>query len=432
MIVHGSVESLDKLGELAGRTGTTVDFFASLRHAAAQSDVDNEQFASSLDKLNKQLGDMTVGKGGEFLKFLNEVGPGLATQVKGAKSTEQAISFLTDAFAKIGDPQRRATLAAHAFGKSNLQMGEFLHQGSAAIQAQQRRFLELAGSQDEAARRAGEFDNAARETATAVEGLRTAVVAGLLPALTTISGVVTKFLVQNREGLAKWAEDTGKKIQAWVDGGGMQRLGETLGKVADGVGRVVQWLGPMGVAAVAATVLLAPLAMSVVSLGVALIGATPALIALGAVLLPLAPVALAVAGAGSALALVGYEIYSSWDKLSAKFQEVGDTLRWSIVDAWAEVRPILSALSVLPGFGALRSVGDFVAGQTAQAIEARTGQSVDSIRARNLEAARPRMSGGDSRISVDFTNLPRGVRVSQDQNSSQPVDMSVGPAMVSP
>jgi hypothetical protein len=69
-VIKGAMDAGDALGEHASRVGFSVDAYASLQHAAAQADVDQEQFASSLDKLNKQMGDMKVGKGGEFLKFL--------------------------------------------------------------------------------------------------------------------------------------------------------------------------------------------------------------------------------------------------------------------------------------------------------------------------------------------------------------------------
>jgi hypothetical protein len=425
-VIKGAMDAGDALGEHANRVGLSVDAYASLQHASAQADVDQEQFASGLDKLNKQLGDMKVGKGGEFLKFLNEISPTFAKQVKGAHGTEEALALLTDAFAKIDDPSKRATLSAHAFGKTNLQMGEWLHTGSAAIQAQQVAFMRLAGSQEEFAKGAGDLDNATRETTLAFTGLRNAAAAGLFPALTKLSNIATKFLAEHREGISAWATKTGSAIDSWVQGGGLQRLADSFGKVADGAMAVGNFLGPMGIAAVAAGIALTPLLISIGSLGVAVVGAIPALIALGGVLLPLAPAILAIAGAGSALAVVGYEIYTSWDSLTKKLEEFGDTLRWAVVDGWAEVRPFLAALSRVPGIGIALAAGDFAANQTSKAIESHTGQSVESIRARNAEAARPqnRSVTTQNNVSIDINGLPPGSRVSQAGEA--PVDLSLG------
>ncbi len=425
-VLHGAMESGDALKTMAERTGLTVDSYASLGHAANLADIDQESFNSGMDKLNKQLGDMTVGKGGKFLAFLNEISPTFAKQVKGAKTTEEAFFLISDAMKKIPDEQRRATLAAAAFGKSNTQFGTFMHQGTKAILEQEQEYMRLAGSQENFANGADDLDNATKNTTLAFLGLRNAAAAGLFPTLTKLSKLATEWLVKHRDGITKWADSAGEAIDRWVSGGGLTRLGDSLTKVGDTIGKVIDFLGPMGVAAVGAGVLLAPLAVSIASLGVALIGVLPVIIALG-------PAILLVAGVGSALAVAGWKIYGAWDSLQQKFADVGDTLRWSIVDAWTAVRPILDKLSFLPGFSAPLAVGDFVAGQASQAIEARTGQSMGAITARQARADAPFNAAGPTgvHLKVDFSNVPKGVRVSQASNSSQPIDMSVGPAMVS-
>lgn len=425
VIVKGATDAGDKLGEMADRVGLSVDSYASLQFAAAQADVEQEAFASGMDKLNKQLGDMKTGKGGKFLAFLNEISPTFAKQVKGAKTTEEAFFLLTDAMAKLPDEQRQAKLAAEAFGKSNTQMGRFMHQGTKAILEQEAEFMRLSGSQEAFARNSGELDNATRKTETAFLGLRNAAVGALAPALTKIANAASEFLVKNRDGLARWAEDTGAKISAWVDRGGMDQLAGQLGKVADGVGKVIDFLGPMGVAIAAGAVAFGPLAVS-------LLAAIPPLALFGAAAwTALAPI-LPFVAAGVALAIAGKQIYDAWGPLQKKFEDFGDTLRWAVVDGWKEVRPIISAMSNLPGIGlaagaALR-VGDSAAGQASSAIEARTGQSMAAIEARQARADAPFSPAGPtgislSQVSVKFDNLPAGARVSQ---SGAPTDLSLG------
>jgi len=84
-IVRGAVDAGDKLGEMAQRVGLSVDAYAQLQFAAAQADVEQEQFTSSMDQFNKRLGEMKAG-GGAMLEFLQKVSPVLARQMKGAKS----------------------------------------------------------------------------------------------------------------------------------------------------------------------------------------------------------------------------------------------------------------------------------------------------------------------------------------------------------
>lgn len=424
-VIKGAMDAGDSLGEHAGRVNMAVDAYASLRYSAEQNDVSADSFASSLDKLNKQMGDMKAGKGGEFLHFLNEISPALAKQMKGAKSTEEGLALMTDALARIPDSQRRATLSAHAFGKSNLQMGEWLHQGSAAIQAQQVQFLRLHGSMEKFAKGAGDLDNATRRTETAFIGLRDAAAGELFPALAKVADAATGFAIKNRDRIAAWAEKSGAALSAWVDGGGIERVATGLGDIADKVGKVVDFLGPMGLSVVAATAVFGPL-------GVSLLAAIPPLVMFGtAAWTAMAPIMPFVA-AGVALSLVGKKIYDNWGSVTAVWDTVKEKIlevRFAIVDTWAKVRPIVSAMSVLPGFGGALQVGDYVAGKHAAAIEESTGQSVAAINARQITAESARNAGrslmSESRVTVDFKNLPPGARVSSESTGS-PIDLSMG------
>lgn len=262
-LARGALEAGDRIGEISQRVGLGVDAFASLEYAAAQADVGPEAFAAAMDRFNKSLGEMRAGSG-PIVSFLGKVGSGLLRQVQASGSTEEALSLVTDAFTKIEDPARRAALASALFGKSGLQMGQFLGQGSEAIQKQQIRFMELAGSQVQLAATAGAMDNAMRESQVALLGLRNAAMGALFPALTKLAGAVTAFLAKNRDGLQRWAERTGAAIEKWVDGGGMERLVASGERLANTIGRLVDALGGVeGVAKLAA-----------VALGVSMVSAT--------------------------------------------------------------------------------------------------------------------------------------------------------------
>lgn len=428
-IVKGAVDAGDKLGEMADRVGLGVDTYASLQFAAAQADVDQEQFNSAMDKFNKHLGEIKAG-GGPFLAFLNKVSPALAREVKGAKSTEEALSLMTDAFKRIDDPAKSAILASEAFGKSGLQMGRFLHQGSAAIQEQQRRYLELTGSQEEFARNAGVLDNQMRETEVAFLGVRNAIAGALFPAVTGLGKALTDFLAKNREGLAAWAKKTGAAISAWVEGGGVDRLVAGFRQVADVVGRVLEFLGPTGTALAALGVLALPLVASLGSLAVAAVSLGIALAPFAALLPPI----LAVVGAIAGLAALGVTLYKNWDKISDVFTGFGDSLREGVLGAWDAIRPILARIAAIPGIGIPFRMGlangDAMAGQVTQAIESRAGLAAGALAARPMYG--PSANNGKAAISVSFDNLPRGAQVSVEPNSSQPVDMSMGYSSVLP
>jgi hypothetical protein len=186
----------------------------------------------------------------------------------------------------------RATLAAHAFGKTNLQMGEFLHTGKRVRStAQQLAFMRLAGSQEQFAHDAGELDNATRETTLAFTGLRNAAAAGSLPCTDeAVSNIATDFHREAPRGDQRVGdEDWRRQIERWVEGGGLTRLGETSwARSLTGLCKVdrlprARWASPSPLAAV----LFAPLiALRRLARCCASLAPLPALIALGGVLAP--------------------------------------------------------------------------------------------------------------------------------------------------
>ncbi len=444
-VVKGAVEAGDKLGEMADRVGVTVDFYASLGFAAQQADVDQDQFNGAMDKFNKNMGEMTAGKGGEFLHFLNEISPALAKQMKSAKGTEDAFALMTDAFAKIDNPAKRAALAAHAFGKSGLVMGNFLHQGNKALTDQRAEFFRLAGSQEEFARTSGDLDNAMKKTETAFLGLRSAAASALFPALTMLSEGVTEFLISNREGISKWAKESGAAITEWVRGGGIDRLVTGIKSIVETIEWAVGKIGGFkGVLVAVGAFMAGPLIAAIA-------GVIPAIYSLGAALLttPVGWVLLSVAAIAGAVWL----IYDNWEGISAFFEnQFGNIIKTfqglkemamgfltfdveRVLGGWTKavegfqssLRSALALMTVLPG-GQLAAKVLFGTGIADKLL----GESGPPLGA---DAARPNASAplqSEAKISVDFANMPPGARVSTASTNTQSIDISRGFSMVAP
>lgn len=439
-IVRGAVDAGDKLAEMAQRTGTSINYFAALGHAAAQADVDQEQFNASMDQFNKRLGEARAN-GGPLLALLKKVSPALGEQLKGAKSTEAAMSLMTDAFARLKDPAKRAALSAAAFGRSGLQMGEFLHSGSAAIQEQMAAFMRLSGSQEDFAKNAGELDNALRNVETAFLGLRSAALGALFPAFTKLAGIVSEFIVKNRDGIKQWAEGAAQAIQRWVDGGGFERLIANVREFLRAASGFLETIGGWKVAlAGIAAVMAGPLIASIAAL-------VPAIYSLGAALLttPVGWITLGLAAAAFALWKFHAALGEIWN--SGVLGHVGDGLLGilqmaaglanlnvdQIIEGWTRaLNGFQNALTSLDNLSASSkwvlgllnpgAAGHFVSNE----IKGLFGGAGD---------ARPVAGGGQSgqtEIVARFENAPPGLRVSQAPNSSQPIDLDIGYSMSEP
>lgn len=429
-IVKGAEAAGSELEDSAARVGLSIDAYASLQHAAKLAGVEQDGFTKAMDQFNKRLGDMKANTG-PLLGFLNKVSPTLGKQIRAAKTNEEALSLMTDAMVKIKDPAKRAAFAAAAFGRSGMQMGNFLNQGSAAIQEQMRSYMKLAGSQEAYARASGKLGDEFDRFEIAGQGLRAALMGGLFPAFTELTKVLTGFLVANRDEIAKWATETGAAITAWVKSGGMERLGADLREF----GKDVAWLfgkvgGLKGSLVILAAVMAGPLIAAVVSLTVAML---PLLIAGGLFTV-----------AALALAAAGIWIWQAWEPISALFRDLSNasaglremlagivTLDMGrIVGGWTQMidgfrESIISALAVL---------GTLPGGGMVIDLMARNGTLAALAPPMGAEAARVDPAGVSSRepsrVEVNFSRVPPGVEITAEGSSSQPIDLSVGRSMM--
>jgi hypothetical protein len=426
-ITRSTVDAGDKLSELSSRTQTSVDWFASMRFAAEQADVEQESFNASLDVFTKRLGEAKAG-GGELLTFLNKVSPKLAAQVKGAKSTEAAYSLMTDAFARISDAGKLAALGAATFGRNGgPAMANFLHQGSAAIQKQQLEYLHLSGSQQKFADSSSDLDNAMRRSETAFLGLRSAAAGALFPAFTKLSNVVTDFIVKNRDGISAWAERGAAAISAWVDSGGFERLVIGIGDVISSAGSFVEAIGGFKTVAIGAALVITGPLLSAIAMAV------PALVSLGVALLT-TPIGWFMLGV-AAIAGAAFLIYKNWEPIKGFFAKLWGDITYAAEQTWETIKPIWEFIKTAGSPFASSQDGPAGLDPRQNGQWAKRGPLHPSLGAPlGAAAAAQGVVGGSSeaRVSVDFTNLPQGARVSKDPTSSAPLDLSAGYSMAAP
>jgi hypothetical protein len=421
-LVENSAKTGAELEHTSKRLGLTVDQFAQLRFAAGQAGVDQEGFTAAMDKFNKSLGEGKAGTG-NLLKFLNRVSPAFAQQVVHAKDTKSAFDLVVKAMTKVQDPAKRAALASAIFGRGNVRMAQFLSQGSKAIEEQEKRFFDLAGSQDDLAKGGEEFEKSLNETNAAFEGLKNAAIAPLLPVFAEFAKAIADFLAKHRDGLKKWAEETGKAIGDWIRGGGLDRLMTTLGDIAKVVGDVIVALGGFkAIAVIIAAWIGGPL---VLALGGLVLAAKALVVALAPVALTLGAVALAAVGVGAA----AYEIYKNWQPLKEFFVELGD----SVTNAFDRIETrIKHASDAVGGFKNLIEhpfASAFNVGASLTKDSLTEVQQHSSLTPERFRAVQRQQAEAQAHVTVDFKNVPKGVRVQRDPGSTAKTELKLGHAM---
>lgn len=436
------VDEFDQLGDTAERIGVSVDFLAQMRFAAARSGASLEQLDSGLQAFSTSLGQARAGTG-RMTAFLKQVSPALLTQLQAAQSNERAFLLLADAMAKIEDPAKRAALAQKTVGDAAL--APLLARGSQGVNELRAAYLQLAGSQAEAAQGAGQVDDSINDLKAATEGTKAALIAGLAPALKQIVDLLSTWLVDHREDIKKWAKAIGDAIQQWVGDhrDDIDRWSKQLREVWGALG------GIKGAAVALSVILLGPLLSSILTLSAALIS-TP----VGWILLAI-----------TAIILVGYQlikhwdavgawfrafwdrfggiitaafpfivlpirgiialvktIIAHWDPIKAFFVELWDAITAAFSKAWDDISAIVDKVK-----GAVDWVGDHVGKLGNFLADPFGGDDAPALDLGTLTASLAAGSySSQTRVKVDFENAPRGTRVTTDPTSTGDIDLSVG------
>jgi hypothetical protein len=453
-IISGAVESGDKLGEMAQRVGLGVDAYAQLQFAAAQADVDQEQFNASMDRFSKGLGEAKAGTG-SLLAFLERVSPVLARQVKGSKGTEEALMLVGSAFERIQDPAKRAALAGALFGKSGLQMGQFLGAGNKAIGEQRKKFLELAGTQGEFERSAGDVDNAMREISVAAEGARNAIFVELSPAILELSAFVRKFVVENRDGISRWAREVADAIRKWIQSGGLERLTVGIRSISESAKNLIDRMGGLKNAAmVVAGILSSGLLLSVANLGFAILKAGWAI---GGVLLkafmliepwlaaiPWASLGIAIGNVGLAIegsAVVMAPFVAAMAAGTAGAIAFG-AAGLAIYRNWSNVKELFTDFfgrgglpaTILEGFKGKFTTGDLFknAWQFYGGEIDRARKPIGAASAAPIMSSSPAVNRSEAHVSIDMSGVPRGAKIMTEASPNMSIDLSRGYSAVTP
>jgi len=190
---------IDEQAKLARQTGFTIQRLRELNFVAGRQGVSASELETSIDGLNRRMGELRTGRG-SLVSYLKKANPRLLGQLRKSKGPEAAFDLMIDALSKIEDPARRAALAQAAFGRSGLVMtriAELGKDGLADMSAEARRLMGVLG--DEAGAEAEAFNDALSDVTTTIIGLRDAIASKALPVLTPMLIELRDWIAANRE-----------------------------------------------------------------------------------------------------------------------------------------------------------------------------------------------------------------------------------------
>lgn len=444
------IDGFDELGDVAERVGVSVDFLAQMRYAAQKSGVEVQKLDMGMRGFGQRLGEARAGVG-DMVGFLNKASPALLRQLKAAKSNEEAFDLLASAMAKLEDPAKRAALAQHTLGDSDL--APLFARGAESIKQLRKRYQEMNPEVGEAVKAAGNFGDSMDDLHAATDGIKAALVTGLAPALTDIVKQLREWLQGHRADIKEWAESLGKKLP-----GAFEKLKDAFSTVIDVFRPFVDEGWKLKALAVGlAAVIVGPLISSIVSLGIALLATPVGWIVAGLAAFGLAAAALIGDWGGVrtffvdlwdalgekfgvvrdivAISLAPFiyipaKIIANWDAITGFFTDLWDGVTGIFKAAWEYIEGIIDKVKGAVDFvvDAVDTINPFSGPSVFKTAQTQlTGTPVSDVTAqviRNLDAVRAQAT--QAKVTVDFANAPRGTRVSADPKSTADVDLSVG------
>ena len=127
-------ERAQQIGRTATIVGTSAESWQRLAYAAKMTDTSTEGLQGAMQKLNRNMADLTVGKG-TLMDLVKFGPPGLGAMIRKTHDSGEALMLLADAFQKTHDPQVRARMAVAAFGKAGQEMIPMLARGRMGLMA---------------------------------------------------------------------------------------------------------------------------------------------------------------------------------------------------------------------------------------------------------------------------------------------------------
>lgn len=195
-LTNKSIETGDSLSKFAERSGLAVDQFFSLQRVAQDSGLEFEEFGSSIETFNKNLGKLKLGKGA-LNTIVKDAFPTLNKELKNAKTTEEALQKLFATIEKIKDPSKKVALSSAAFG--NPKLLSVLDKGTKGLEEMRAAQLALFGSQEKFAKNTAESDDILDSFGATLSATNRKFYAEFLPGLNVVAGAFDDLIKKNTE-----------------------------------------------------------------------------------------------------------------------------------------------------------------------------------------------------------------------------------------
>lgn len=202
--LNRTAEAGDAIGDTSDQLGLSTESLQAWQYAAQLASADAEDFVGGLRKLNLALAG---GKGGDGtgVAFFKRLKIETRDAQGNIKSLDDLLPEIADAFTGFTSKTEAAAAAAQIFGKSGAKLAPLLMRGAEGVAELRREFADLGGGlSPEAIQAASDYKDAITRADVALRGLKSLLITGVLPALSSGVETLTKAAARTKE----WLKET--------------------------------------------------------------------------------------------------------------------------------------------------------------------------------------------------------------------------------
>lgn len=231
-----AVNFADAMGDMAARTGQSVESLTAMGYAAQFSGSSIDTYTAGIEKLSAGMADAISGNDAAAGMF-SRLGVSVTDATGKLRDSQSVFLEVADRIAAIESPAEKTAVAMDAFGRSaGPELLQLLNQGSSGITALTAEAQRMgAVISTETAAQAGEFNDAIDRAKIAANGLYLGIAKEVLPVLNNFSGQAQSAATSSGV-LEKSATALGVAFKTIYTGGAV--LGNVLGVIGDQLGKV--------------------------------------------------------------------------------------------------------------------------------------------------------------------------------------------------
>jgi len=193
-----------EIGRTASIIGVSADAWQRFSYAAKLTDTNVEGLQTGLQRLNRNMADLSVGKG-TLMDLVRFGPPGLARQIRSTHDASEAFLILADSISKTRDPQVRARIAVAAFGKAGQDLLPMLALGREGVTKLMKAAADVIP--DSTIQAAHKFDDSLKVLREHVNGVRDSVLGFVMKAAQPYIEKALAWVAANKEIIAQRVEN---------------------------------------------------------------------------------------------------------------------------------------------------------------------------------------------------------------------------------